>query len=407
MMQDAEFPSNPERPGRAPVSIVCVFNDPEVLASCLRRSVDEGRTATTLTELIAVDSRDGGFATAGAALNHGAAQAVNEVVVFAHQDVFLHSIAELERAAHELLCSPQIGVMGAVGIDRSGHILGRIRDRVIGLGAPAPRPRDVDSMDEVLFMITRDRWRQDPLADDARLGWHAYAVEYSARMREVGLRAVVRDVPLTHNSLSSNLRHLDVSHRFVGDSYPAQLPLRTTCGTIQPNGGTGSAASLARRASGLARWERESRAARAAGGVVPVRDVVLADVRFVIDRIAELSGASGIRALDREIAGGISTRVRGLERLGRPTSAATADLATMNAEIGARAAGEIVVLANLEAQDLGSLELAGCPRIVGFSQEARLWMVMGVSRSDVGELWEYSRSRPYAGIALPSRKAPV
>ncbi len=404
---DPEASAKLEYAGRAPVSIVCVFNDPDVLARCLKRSIDEGCVAPTLTELIAVDSRGGAFATAGAALNHGAAQALNEVVVFAHQDVFLHSMVGLERAAHELLSSPQIGVMGAVGIDGSGRIVGRIRDRVIGLGEPAPQPRDVESIDEVLFMITRDRHRQDPLADDARLGWHAYAVEYSARMREAGLRAVVRDIPLTHNSLSSNLRHLDVAHRFVGDSYPALLPLATTCGTIRPDGGAGRAALIGRRARGLVRWERESRAARGARSVVPLRDVVLADVRFVIDQIAALSGASAIRALDREIVGGTATEVRGLERLGRLTSAATADLATMTAEIEKRASGELVVLANLEAQDLGFLDLAGSPCIVGFSQEARLWIVLGVSRSDVGELWSDHRSRPYAGIVMPSRGVSV
>lgn len=386
----------------APVSIVCVFNAPDVLASCLTRSFDESRAGASMTELIAVDNREGQFATAGAALNYGAAQAHNEVVVFVHQDVYLHSLPELERAAFELLTAPQIGVMGAVGIDRAGRILGRIRDRVIGLGEPAPVPRDVESMDEVLFMVTRDRLRHEPLADDTRLGWHAYAVEYSARMRAAGLRAVVRDIPLTHNSLSSNLRHLDVAHRRVGDCYPALLPLRTTCGTIHSVGGGGPAALIARRARGLARWEHESRAALGARGIVPSRDVVLADVRFAIDEIASRSGALRIRALDREVPDGTATEVDGLERFGLPTSAATVDLATMAAEIARRPAGELVVLANLEAQDLGFLDLRGTPRIIGFSHEARLWAVLGVSRSDMGDLWPGRRSRPYAGIpALP------
>ena len=353
-----------------------------------------------MSELIAVDNCEGKFETAGAALNHGAAQARNDVVVFAHQDVYLHSLPELEGAASELLSDPQIGVMGAVGIDRSGRILGRIRDRVIGLGEPAPAPRDVESMDEVLFMVTRDRLRREPLADDARLGWHAYAVEYSARMRAAGLRAVVRDIPLTHNSLSSNLRHLDEAHRCVGDSYPALLPLRTTCGTIDSGAERRRAGLIVRRARGLARWEHESRAALGTVGVVPIRDVVLADVRFSIDEIAARSGALTIRALDREVPGGIATKVDGLERFGLPTSVATVDLATMSAEIAKRRAGELVVLANLESQDLGSLDLAGSPRIVGFSSEARLWMVLGVSRSDVGDLWQGRRSRPYAGIPI-------
>ncbi|WP_010205775.1 glycosyltransferase [Salinibacterium sp. PAMC 21357] len=390
---------------RTPVSIVCVFNAPDVLASCLERSIREGRADAPLTELIAVDNCGGEFATAGAALNHGASQAHNDVVVFVHQDVYLHSLPELERAASELFSTPHIGVMGAVGIDGSGRIVGRIRDRVIGLGEPAPVPRDVESMDEVLFMVTRDRVRREPLADDARLGWHAYAVEYSARIRAAGLRAVVRDIPLTHNSLSTNLRNLDVAHRRVGDSYPALLPLRTTCGTIHSQGGDRRTAVIGRRAQGLARWHNESRAASGARGLVPIRDVVLADVRFAIDEIASRSGASTLRALDHQIPGGAATEVDGLERFGLPTSAATVDLAMMVAEIARRPPGELTVLANLEVQDLGALDLAGIPRIVGFSHEARLWVVLGVSRSDLGELWRDRRTRPYAGIPLFSKGA--
>ena len=388
---------------RTPVSIVCVFNAPDVLASCLKRSIDEGRASAPRTQLIAIDNRHGEFATAGAALNHGAAEALNDVVVFVHQDVYLHSLSELERAAHELLLAPQIGVMGAVGIDRDGRILGRIRDRVIGLGEPARSSSNVESMDEVLFMITRDRWQLEPLADDARLGWHAYAVEYSARMRSCGLRVVVRDIPLTHNSLSSNLRHLDVAHQCIGDRYPSLLPLRTTCGTIHPKGGGQYAAMITRRASGLSRWERESRAATGARGVVPIRDVILADVRFAIDDIAAVSGATAIRALDREVPGGTATMVDGLERHGRPTSAATVSLAAMAVEIDRRKEGELIVLANLDARDLRLLDVAGIPRVVGFSQEARLWMVVGVSRSEIGELWQGRRSRPYGGLSTHLR----
>lgn len=385
---------------RTPVSIVCVFNAPDVLANCLERSIHEGRADASMSELIAVDNCAGEFSTAGAALNYGAAKALNDVVVFVHQDVYLHSLPELERAAHELLVAPHIGVMGAVGIDGSGRILGRIRDRVIGLGEPAPVPRDVESMDEVLFMVTRDRLQREPLADDARLGWHAYAVEYSARTRAAGLRAVVRDIPLTHNSLSTNLRNLDVAHRRVGDSYPTLLPLRTTCGIIHSDVGAGRARLISRRARGLARWERESRAALGARGIVPTRDVVLADVRFAIDEIASRSGASTLRALDLDIPGGTATEVNGLERFGLPTSAATVDLATMATEIAGRSAGELMVLANLEVHDLDSLDLAGIRRIVGFSHEARLWVVLGVSRSDMGDLWQDRRSRPYAGVSI-------
>ena len=50
-------------------------------------------------EFLPVDNVDGRYRSAGAALNHGASMARNDVVVFVHQDVFLHSLAAVIRAA--------------------------------------------------------------------------------------------------------------------------------------------------------------------------------------------------------------------------------------------------------------------------------------------------------------------
>ena len=84
---------------RTPVSIVCVYNDPAVLESCLAASIKAGPGASRQTEVIPVDNVSNAFASAGAALNHGARMARNEVVVFVHQDVYLHSLPALEAAA--------------------------------------------------------------------------------------------------------------------------------------------------------------------------------------------------------------------------------------------------------------------------------------------------------------------
>lgn len=392
--------------GRTPVSIVCVFNDAGVLASCLERSIRLGLAGAPETQFIPVDNRGGEFATAGAALNHGARLARNEVVAFVHQDVYLHSLAALESAAQYLVDLPDIGVLGAVGVDRRGRVIGRIRDRVLALGERAPRPRGVETMDEVLFMVRRDRVLSEPLADQARLGWHAYAVEYSARMRSTGLRAAVVDIPLTHNSLTTNLLHLDLAHRWVGDTYPRLLPLRTTCGTIRRGVPSRRTALLARRARGLSTWWRESVAARVAtapdDASVPV---VLADIRFSIDDVARSAGADSIRALDLSD-DEATTSVDGLTRFGRPFSAATVSADAARTAIVERSDGELLVLANLSPGHLAEL-LSASPSvpIVGLSQEAGLWAVFGASPSTADWLERSRRSRPFAGlIPVPARR---
>jgi hypothetical protein len=83
---------------REPVSVICVFSDADVRRRCLDRSIDEQRAEADV-EYLPIDNTGGAFASAGAALNHAAAQARHEFVVFVHQDVYLHSLARLEEAA--------------------------------------------------------------------------------------------------------------------------------------------------------------------------------------------------------------------------------------------------------------------------------------------------------------------
>jgi hypothetical protein len=70
----------------AGISIVCVYNDPEVREQCLDRSIDAYAGRLEI-DYIAVDNTGHDYSTAGAALNHGAEMARYDVVVFVHQDV--------------------------------------------------------------------------------------------------------------------------------------------------------------------------------------------------------------------------------------------------------------------------------------------------------------------------------
>ena len=88
-----------------------------------------------------------------------------------------------------------------------------MRDRVVLLGETAREPTDVDSLDELLFMVPRRLVQREPVSESPELAWHAYAVEYGLRARSLGLRVCAVDIPLTHNSLTMNLDRLDVANR--------------------------------------------------------------------------------------------------------------------------------------------------------------------------------------------------
>ena len=68
--------------------------------------------------------------------------------------VFLHSLAAVIRAAGQMRVGG-LGILGAVGVRRDGRIAGRIRDRAVLLGVAVQQAADVNSVDELLFMVPR------------------------------------------------------------------------------------------------------------------------------------------------------------------------------------------------------------------------------------------------------------
>jgi hypothetical protein len=149
----------------------------------------------------------------------------HKTVVLVHQDVCLHSGASPEAAARRLSDGSGHGLLGACGIDASGSVVGRMRDRICLLGRPLTGPCDVDSVDEVLFMAPRALLLDEPLTEAPELAWHAYAVEYGLRVRARGLRVGATRIPSTHNSLSGNLASLGAAHAAIARTHPEACDL--------------------------------------------------------------------------------------------------------------------------------------------------------------------------------------
>lgn len=381
------------------MSIVCVYNDDSVLSTCLRLSVAAQAEVAPQTELLAIDNREGRFATAGAALNHGARAARNEVVAFVHQDVVLHSLPAIEEAAAELLDSPEIGILGALGIDRERRIIGRIRDRIVQIGAPAPQPRDVETLDEVLLMTTTRQILAEPLSEDPMLAWHAYGVEYSLRMRRAGRRAVARDIPLTHNSLSTNLARLDLAHRHVGDAYPELLPIHTTCGTVHADGAVAAMTPWLRRYRSALIWWNESLVARSAHRISPTSDQVLADIRMLIDDAIKIGGKRSLRVVDLA-PDATADYADELMRFDRPFTISAADIDAARAAMDTRRSDELLFFAGLTDDSLFALApFDAQPHVLGNSGSTGQWALIGVTAGELVSLWPTWRNRPIPGFA--------
>lgn len=385
------------------ISIVCVFNDAGVRQGCLDRSINayDGPVAV---EYLPVDNTENTFRSAGAALNHGARRAQHDVVVFVHQDVYIHDMDRVADVA-ALLSDDAWGVLGANGVTHEGEIMGRLRDRIELVGNDSPLPTEVDSLDEVMFMVRRDRVVRYPLIEDPDLAWHAYAVEYGLRMRSKGLGVGAVNLAITHNSLSINLNRLDVAHRRVASLHPSRLPLFTTCGRIDKGESKLRRIGILRNHGWRMRWLRESRFAHEVYRRLSVR-VVLADICYDVD-LLNFSAAAPLHLFNFDGDGGFAEYETGplrLLRRDRPvTCYSSRSFDSLISRLDDLPASASWLLTGIELDDLRLLrkrpDLDSC---VAGVQGTAIWLVGGPIAWDLPTQWSGPRAVPSRAL-VPNR----
>lgn len=391
---------------REAVSVITVFNDLETRRACLDRSIEHLRDQAPDLEYLPIDNTDGSFDSAGAALNHGAAQATRDFVVCVHQDVYLHSLEALEEAAAMLARDDSIGLLGAVGPDAKGRFFGRIRDRVFLLGAPAPEPTVVDCVDEVLFIVSRRALAREPLSEAPELAWHAYAVEYGLRTRARRAQVCAANIPLTHNSLTVNLERLEVAYETLAGTYPDVMPVMT------PQGLVGGGPRLRDRITVLEehrwrfRWLVESRAARAGRQAADGSPCVLTDIRLDIDALlARVPDDKPLLVVNVD-SGGFFTEDRRapltLTRMGRRLLLTSAKAGEIPRVVADSPSSGPVLVTNLDLDDVRALaaRLPGDGRILGYRTSTGYWMLIGAEPAMLPAEWLTPQATPVGMSAL-------
>ena len=78
-------------------------------------------------------------------------------------------------------------------------------------------------------------------------------------MQTLGLRVIAADLPLTHNSMTTNLSRLAEAHAHVAALHPAVVPLHTSCGVVRASRDTSRwRRAVRRRRRGAMAWLRKS-----------------------------------------------------------------------------------------------------------------------------------------------------
>ena len=209
-------------------SLITASNDAAVLKTCLASSPCVGHAHDFQVMR--------GFGCAGAAYNAGMRKAGAEVIVFAHQDVYLPCGWEegLSKAVERLSDNdPDWGVLGVFGIARGleprGHIYCTGLQKV--LGAPFDEPIECHSLDEVLLVIRRS----SGLSFDAQLpGFHLYGTDICLEAQRRGLRSYIVSAFCLHNT--EGMKFLPWAfwrgYFYLRHKWRDKLPIKTPCTSI-------------------------------------------------------------------------------------------------------------------------------------------------------------------------------
>ena len=176
------------------ISVVCVYNNEDILNNWLHKSL---KNQTIKFELIILDNSKNTFKSAAEALNYGGNKAKGKYLMFIHQDVDLSSNTWLEDAEKMLDSIPNLGIAGVVGMREEEYPVESRCRTIIKHGVPArmvsaipinpiQNPEKVQTLDECLVIVPKSVFNVLTFDEEVCGGWHLYAVDYCLSVRKVG-----------------------------------------------------------------------------------------------------------------------------------------------------------------------------------------------------------------------------
>nr|WP_255551885.1 glycosyltransferase [Erythrobacter crassostrea] len=172
-----------------------------------------------------------GAACASKAYNQGLDDCSADIVVFAHQDVFLPDGWEknLHRAVSAIEREdPDWGVIGAWGVGQSGEYVGHAWSSGLSqrLGGPFDHPIEAKCIDEFVIIL---RCASGLKFDEGLPHFHFYAADIVLTARAAGMKVYVADIPVIHNSrpVQSYSGGYTDAWNYMRNKWSGTLPVRT------------------------------------------------------------------------------------------------------------------------------------------------------------------------------------
>lgn len=207
------------------ISIISIVNNEKIYAA-FKENLS---TQTNISyELLKISNSHHEFSSARTAYNSAAAKAHGKYLVFCHPDIRFLAKNSLLDIITSITKLEKLGVAGVAGspfelVDNNRVILSNIvhGEQKTNAGKDISRPVEVQTVDECLFILTKDYWLNHPFSHES--GWHLYAVEQCLAANQAGLKNFVVPAELWHTSdgqsedyhYYTHLRHLVRQYRNV------------------------------------------------------------------------------------------------------------------------------------------------------------------------------------------------
>jgi hypothetical protein len=202
--------------------LAAAVNSQEILENCLKRSPDVASGELQLRNYE-------GYGCAAAAYNAALRDARADVLILAHQDVYLPAgflAGATKRLAELSRIDPDWAVAGVAGQDHGRVFRGQTWSSGLGtvLGQRPTAPIHVATLDEMLIFIRREAGLS---FDEAMPSFHLYAADVVKTAEAKGLRSYVVDTPAVHHSravvaLDGGYR---AAYRYMQRKWRKELPI--------------------------------------------------------------------------------------------------------------------------------------------------------------------------------------
>lgn len=213
-----------DRGDRLPWTLISAVNDDQLLTNCLLDSPDiECATDVILQR---------GYGSAAAAYNSAIRMARTDLLVFAHQDIYLPAgwIDRVRKIIAQLTASdPDWGVLGVWGETRNAKPAGYLYWTGQGVaGKPFAENVEVATLDEVVLIIRKSSGLQ---FDDELPGFHMYATDLCRQAISRNMKCYAICAFCIHNSKVYRMLPLDFwkCYLYIRKKWKAQLPVLTPC----------------------------------------------------------------------------------------------------------------------------------------------------------------------------------